>query len=53
MAYRFVPVYTPNNSQGIDYGKVDTDIMYNNVMNEFAREHGASGSILLTKPTVD
>ena len=36
MAYRFVPVYTPNNSQGIDYGKVDTDIMYNNVMNDFA-----------------
>ena len=43
MAYRFVPVYTPNNSQGLDFGKVDTDIMYNNVMNEFAlRKHGAS-----------
>ena len=36
MAYRFVPVYAPNNSQGIDYGKVDTDIMYDNVMNDFA-----------------
>ena len=36
MAYRFVPVYTPNNTQGIDYGKVDTDIMYDNMMNKFA-----------------
>ena len=36
MAYRFVPVYSQNNSQGIDYGKVDTDIMYNNLINKFS-----------------
>ena len=35
MAYRFVPQYYPSNSQGIDYGKVDTDIMYDNLLNKF------------------
>lgn len=35
MAYRFVPQYYPSNSQGIDYGKVETDIMYDNLLNKF------------------
>ena len=36
MAYRFVPQYYPSNTQGIDYGRVDTDIMYDNLLNKFA-----------------
>ncbi len=35
MAYRFVPQYYPSNTQGIDYGRVDTDIMYDNLLNKF------------------
>ncbi len=33
LAYRFVPIKTPKS--GIDMGRIDTDILYNNVMNKF------------------
>lgn len=33
LAYRFVPIKTP--AEGIDRGRVDTDILYNNVMKKF------------------
>jgi tetratricopeptide (TPR) repeat protein len=35
MAYRFVPVKYESGT-GIDYGKVDTDIMYENLMSKFS-----------------
>ena len=35
MAYRFVPQYNPTNDQSGEYGKVDTDIMYENLMTKF------------------
>ncbi len=35
LAYRFVPVSTPTPKGSVDYGKVNTDIMYDNVMNKF------------------
>jgi hypothetical protein len=36
MAYRFVPQFSPsNNPQGIDFGHVDTDIMFENLLNKF------------------
>jgi tetratricopeptide (TPR) repeat protein len=34
LAYRLVPIKTT--SRGQDYGRIDTDIMYNNMMNKFA-----------------
>jgi hypothetical protein len=34
LAYRLVPIKTPNNSF-LDYGRVDTDILYDNMMNKF------------------
>lgn len=33
LAYRFVPIKTPR--KGIENGRIDTDILYNNVMNKF------------------
>lgn len=33
LAYRFVPIKTPRN--GISYGRIDTDILYENVMHKF------------------
>lgn len=33
LAYRFVPIRTPR--QGINVGRIDTDILYDNVMNKF------------------
>ena len=33
LAYRFVPIRTPR--QGITNGRIDTDILYDNVMNKF------------------
>ena len=33
LAYRFVPIRTPR--QGISTGRIDTDILYDNVMNKF------------------
>nr|WP_319270466.1 DUF2723 domain-containing protein [uncultured Draconibacterium sp.] len=33
LAYRFVPIRTPK--QGVTAGRIDTDILYNNVMNKF------------------
>ena len=36
MAYRFVPIYHKSAASGIDYGKVDTDIMYDNLVNKFS-----------------
>jgi hypothetical protein len=35
MAYRFVPQYSPGSGNGIDYGRVDVDIMYDNLLNRF------------------
>ena len=34
LAYRLVPIKTT--SRGQDFGRIDTDIMYNNMMNKFA-----------------
>jgi len=34
LAYRLVPIRSHNNSW-LDYGRVDTDILYNNMMNKF------------------
>jgi MFS family permease len=36
LAYRFVPVNNPTPKGSVDFGKVNTDIMYDNVMNKFA-----------------
>jgi hypothetical protein len=36
MAYRFVPVLHKSGASGIDYGKVDTEIMYDNLINNFS-----------------
>ncbi len=36
LAYRFVPVKNPTPKGSVDFGKVHTDIMYDNVMNKFA-----------------
>jgi len=36
MAYRFVPIYHKSAASGIDYGKVNTDIMYDNLVNKFS-----------------
>jgi hypothetical protein len=35
LAYRLVPIRTPNKGW-IDYGRIDTDILYDNIMNKFA-----------------
>jgi len=34
LAYRFVPIRTENNSW-LDYGRIDTNILYDNMMNKF------------------
>ncbi|MGB1183707.1 MAG: DUF2723 domain-containing protein [Schleiferiaceae bacterium] len=36
MAYRFVPVLHKSGASGIDYGKVNTEIMYDNLINKFS-----------------
>lgn len=36
LAYRFVPVYTPRKNNEPDFGKIATDVMYDNLMNDFA-----------------
>lgn len=36
MAYRFVPVKTAKESQGIDYGAVNTEVMYDNLLHNFS-----------------
>jgi len=35
LTYRLVPIRTPNKGW-IDYGRIDTDILYDNIMNKFA-----------------
>jgi len=35
LAYRLVPVKNPAVSRGDNYGRVDTDLMYDNMMNKF------------------
>lgn len=35
LAYRFVPIKNPAAGQGVDFGRVQTDIMYDNLMNKF------------------
>ncbi len=35
LAYRLVPVRNPTVSRGDNYGRVDTDLMYENMMNKF------------------
>jgi tetratricopeptide (TPR) repeat protein len=34
-AYRLVPIKTPSNSQQMEYGCVNTDLMYDNLMNKY------------------
>lgn len=41
MAYRFVPIYNPTPKGSVDFGEVDTDIMYTNLMEKF--EYGNMG----------
>jgi len=36
MAYRFVPILHKSGASGIDYGKVNTEIMYDNLINKFS-----------------
>jgi hypothetical protein len=36
LAYRYVPIKNPTEVQGYNYGFVDTDRMYDNLMNKFA-----------------
>ena len=36
MAYRFVPQFHQGSGNGIDYGRVDTDIMYENLLHNFS-----------------
>ena len=36
LAYRFVPVYAPRPNDKYDFGKINSDIMYDNLMNKFA-----------------
>jgi len=36
MAYRFVPILNKSGASGIDYGKVNTEIMYDNLINKFS-----------------
>lgn len=36
LAYRFTPVKRKRMQQGIDYGEVNTEVMYNNLMNKFS-----------------
>jgi len=36
LAYRFVPIRRAQRNQGLDFGAIDTDIMYDNLMNKFA-----------------
>ena len=36
LAYRFVPVYAPRANNEPDFGKINSDIMYDNLMNKFA-----------------
>lgn len=33
MAFKFVPIYTPNKSNFFEMGRINTDVMYENVMN--------------------
>lgn len=35
LAYRFVPVMREKRNQGLDFGEVGTEIMYDNLMNKF------------------
>ncbi|MDZ7848236.1 MAG: hypothetical protein U5L96_16595 [Owenweeksia sp.] len=35
LAYRFVPVYTPTPKGSVDFGEVDSEIMYSNMMEKF------------------
>lgn len=34
-AYRFVPIKTPRNPNDLDAGRVDTDVLYDNLMNKY------------------
>ena len=36
MAYRFVPQFHQGSGNGIDYGRVDTDIMYENLLHNYS-----------------
>lgn len=36
LAYRFVPIRNPRAGQNLEFGRVQTDIMYDNLMNKFA-----------------
>ena len=35
LAYKFVPVHNPTPKGSVDFGKVNSDIMYDNMMNKF------------------
>lgn len=35
LAYRFVPIRNANAGQGVEFGRVKTEIMYDNLMNKF------------------
>jgi hypothetical protein len=35
LAYRYVPLHNPGQSQGFNFGKVDNERMYENLMNKF------------------
>lgn len=35
LAYRFVPIQNPKKQAGIDFGEVDTDLMYSSLMEKF------------------
>jgi hypothetical protein len=37
LAYRLVPIKSENRSW-VDYGRIDPDILYNNIMNKFCGE---------------
>ncbi len=41
LAYRFIPIRTPSSKGSVDYGTVNTDLMYNNLMEKF--EYGNMG----------
>ncbi len=36
LAYRFVPIKNPKAGQNAEFGRVQTDVMYDNMMNKFA-----------------
>jgi tetratricopeptide (TPR) repeat protein len=47
LAYRYVPIKNPEQSQGYNYGFVDTDRMYDNLMNKFEFGNANDPSVYL------